>query len=66
MGGCPASMLKKLKKKKKNIDDVVFIFKGPVYLFAIGKYIKSDNPKNLRWRIIASTSCMPSCAQNIK
>ena len=39
------------------------MYKGPVYLFAIGEYIKPDTPKNLTWRIIAKTSCMPSCAR---
>ena len=37
--------------------------KGPVYIFAIGEYIKPDTSKNLTWRISATTSCMPSCAR---
>ena len=35
----------------------LFFYKGPVYLFAIGEYIKSDNPKTLTWKIIDTTSC---------
>ena len=37
--------------------------KGPVYLFAIGQYVRPDTQKNQIWRIIAITSCIHSCAR---